>query len=84
MRRMTNINIGRPEMGGSHNVRTYGRGMSNTGDPNGVRKSPKRGAFPTPKSEIEAATPYTPEDDQAPDQPDTSSSSPANTDQQDG
>jgi hypothetical protein len=27
--------------------------------------TPKRGAFPTPKSEIESATPYTPENAQA-------------------
>jgi hypothetical protein len=27
--------------------------------------SPKRGAFPTPRAEIESATPYLPESDQA-------------------
>jgi hypothetical protein len=42
--------------------------------------SPKRGAFPTPRSEIEKAKPYLPETDQAADQSAAESESPENAD----
>jgi hypothetical protein len=45
--------------------------------------TPKRGAFPTPNEEIERATPYVPESDQAGDQPATESVSPTNAGQKD-
>jgi hypothetical protein len=52
--------------------------MKNDHETNSVRKSLKRGAFPTPRSEIESATPYIPESDQAGDQPGTQPVSPTN------
>jgi hypothetical protein len=55
----------------------------NIGETNSVRKTPKRGAFPTPRSEIESATPYVPESDQVGDQPDEQTTSPTSTDQED-
>jgi hypothetical protein len=45
---------------------------------------PKRGAFPTPRSEIEGATPYVTESDLADDQPGTQPVSPTNADQDRG
>lgn len=42
------------------------------------RPSPKRGAFPTPKSEIDKAKPFIPEKDEESDGP--NDSSPAGTD----
>jgi hypothetical protein len=44
--------------------------------------SPKRGAFPTPKAEIERAKPYLPETDLAGHQSAMESVSPENTDQE--
>jgi hypothetical protein len=46
-------------------------------------RTPKRGAFPTPRSEIESATPYVPESDEAGDQPGTHPVRPINADQED-
>lgn len=43
--------------------------------------TPKRGAFPTPKSEIEEATPFVPENESVGDKP-AWPSSPANPDQE--
>jgi hypothetical protein len=40
-------------------------------------RRPKRGAFPTPKREVEAATPYVPDDGNGDDQPDTKPDPPA-------
>ena len=45
--------------------------------------SPKRGAFPTPKAEIESAKPYIPDTDQAGDHQPTEPYSSANADQED-
>jgi hypothetical protein len=45
--------------------------------------SPKRGAFPTPKAEIESATPYIPDSDQAGDESATEPVSRRNADQED-
>ncbi len=42
--------------------------------------SPKRGAFPTPKGEIESAKPYIPDPDQTGDHRPTEPDSPANAD----
>jgi len=47
--------------------------------PSGSR-SPKRGAIPTPKAEIEKVGRYVPETDRAPDQPATEPVSPENID----
>jgi hypothetical protein len=46
----------------------------------GKKPSPKRGAIPTPKAEIEKATPYIPETDQAGDKSATEDVSPENMD----
>jgi len=43
--------------------------------------SPKRGAFPTPKSEVEKAVPYIPETDHAGDQSTDEAAAPPNDDQ---
>jgi len=43
-------------------------------------RSPKRGAFPTPKAEIESARPYIPDSDQTGDQRPAEPDSPANAD----
>jgi hypothetical protein len=42
--------------------------------------SPKRGAFPTPKAEIESATPYIPDPDQTDSHQPTESDLPTNDD----
>jgi len=47
--------------------------------PSGLR-SVKRGAFPTPKAEIESAKPYIPDPDQPGDQQPAKPDSPANAD----
>jgi len=52
-------------------------------EPKSPRRTPKRGAFPTPRSEIESATPFIPESDQAGDHPGTEPVSPTNPDQED-
>lgn len=43
---------------------------------------PKRGAFPTPKTEIESARPYIPESDRAGDKSAAQPDSPTKTDQE--
>jgi hypothetical protein len=45
--------------------------------------SPKRGAIPTPKADIEKATPYIPDSDQAVDQPGKGPVPPTDADQKD-
>ena len=45
--------------------------------------APRRGAFPTPRSEIANAVPYVPESGRTDDQPDVESLPPAGDDQKD-
>ncbi len=57
--------------------------MKNVRETKSVPRTPKRGAFPTPRSEIESATPYIPETDQAGVQPGTQPIKPTNANQED-